>query len=57
MERTPRTRTINIEMCFLGTPGVIRESWEEKGGCPATNSGALPPESEDLEVPVADLKA
>lgn len=26
---------------------MIRESWEEKGGCPATDSGALPPESED----------
>ena len=36
---------------------MIRESWEEKGGCPATDSGALPPESKDLEVPVADLKA
>lgn len=56
MERTPRTRTINIETCFLGAPGMIRESWEEKGGFPATDSGALPPESEDLEVPVADFK-
>lgn len=36
--------------------GSIRESREEKGGCPATESGSLPPENEDLEAPGSRLK-
>lgn len=35
---------------------MIRESREEKGGCPATESGSLPPENEDLEAPGSRLK-